>query len=144
MTLDEAKQEAMDAMNAYPNSCPRINIYATNILFFADTIAELEAHNRQLLNDKDASPAVIAGYRARNEYLSRVNAELEAKVEELDTLLSTDGGYYSGILKGRVEQREKDAGIAENAFSDSGWSPATTNAAIIIAKAIREGKPVKD
>ncbi len=78
MTLDEAKQEATDAMNAYPNSCPRINIYATNILFFADTIAELEAHNRQLLNDKDASPAVIAGYREYNSRLIKENKELSA------------------------------------------------------------------
>ncbi len=39
-------------------------------------------------------------------------SELEAKVEELDALLSTDGGYYSGILKGRKEQRERDISIA--------------------------------
>ncbi len=76
-----------------------------------DKIAELEAHNRQLLNDKDASPAIIAGYREYNARLIKENKELKAKVDELDTLLSTDGGYYSGILKGRVEQREKDKAI---------------------------------
>ena len=44
---------------------------------YIDRIAELEAHNEQLLADKEASPAIIAGYRERGEQLLARIAELE-------------------------------------------------------------------
>ncbi len=140
MTLDEAKQEATDAMNAYPNSCPRINIYATNILFFADTIAELEAHNRQLLNDKDASPAIIAGYRGYNAGLRSENERLEAEVRELEHTAKMDGAYgigrLHGMTAGRKEQQEKDEAIINtDSMSLHGYVNETANACI---RAIRE------
>ena len=42
-------------------------------------VGELEAHNQQLLADKEASPAIIAGYRERGEQLLARIAELEAE-----------------------------------------------------------------
>jgi len=47
-------------------------------------IAELEAHNEQLLADKEASPAIIAGYRERGEQLLARIAELEQQLAETD------------------------------------------------------------
>jgi len=49
-------------------------------------IAELEAHNQQLLADKEASPAIIAGYRERGEQLLARVAELESKIAEMDAV----------------------------------------------------------
>jgi len=49
-------------------------------------VGELEAHNQQLLADKEASPAIIAGYRERGEQLLARVAELESKIAEMDAV----------------------------------------------------------
>ena len=55
--------------------CIACEVYG-DIAELVDRIAELEAHNEQLLADKEASPAIIAGYRERGEQLLAENKRL--------------------------------------------------------------------
>jgi len=63
---------------------PRHTSVAEQNVWMEQRIAELEAHNEQLLADKEASPAIIAGYRERGEQLLARIAELEQDLREMD------------------------------------------------------------
>ena len=74
---------------------------------------ELEAHNKLLLADADASPAIIAGYRdynakllsqlarceAINEGLRTDRRVLKARVEELENIIKLTGGLAQETME---------------------------------------------
>ena len=72
---------------------------------------ELEAHNQQLLADKEASPAIIAGYRERGEQLLARVAELESKIAEMDAVfdavLETHRSDTARMSKRIIELEQK-------------------------------------
>jgi len=96
----------------------RLNSVTESLMqVFDERIAELEAHNQQLLADKEASPAIIAGYRERGEQLLARVAELESKIAEMDAVfdavLETHRSDTARMSKRIIELEQRITELAQ-------------------------------